>query len=234
MWQINETLYYAQVITREDRPPVCRVLIGTYRGRAKNPNCHRLKCDHAKYPLIVESKYLKTSPSLARAILMTRIADAINRHASTIDQLWEALAASDRTAAVTFSREKIIRRKELPMTPESTTINSLANLQNLRQLQATRDSLQARLIAAHQRRPGKNPPSVQHITSTDMRHRTTELPTKINMLGSEPEKATPLSEPMSEPPPIDAAESGPIPRTPRKHAVKSTQRAKRKPPIRRK
>jgi hypothetical protein len=230
MWKFGDKLYYAQLKQEEEKPPVARIIEATYYDATTTQHVVRIKAKHTKYPLKVKTAHLGRTPDVARIALMLRISNAVESHHNQIVQLWEALSAFDQNATVVWPAEKIVRRKELPVSLENTTINTLAPFKQNPAMQASRDRVQASLIAAHQRRRGKNPPRVQHVPRDDPRQLDTELALKIVPLLPQPEEPVTTTTPTHQPPPIDPTSTRPIPLATHENDTTPKVRPTRKPP----
>lgn len=152
MTKINEILLYAQVSTPHGKPPTVRVLQGAYRGPGKKKGTIKLKCEHAKYPLIVDEKYVAGSADAARTILIARVEEACDEHSRQISQMWEALGESDRTINIHWPTKTRPETIKAPAISKAAIVNPLTPLKHNVAPETLGNSVQARLIRAHQRR----------------------------------------------------------------------------------
>lgn len=169
MFKINETLLYAQVSTPEGKPAVVRILEGNYRGPAKAANTIRLKSATSRYPLKVHINDISSDPDIANKILTTKVQALIDSHMTAISQLREGLNNSMKEASIFWEPEKPVRVGMRTKSVEQTVIDTLATLKQDIAAEPLRNGVQARLIAAHQRRASQQASRLQVIRNRNKR-----------------------------------------------------------------
>lgn len=99
---IGTEIWYAQVLKANGKPPVARVLRGSFLRQSKTAGHWRIKLPHARFGLDVSPKWCARRAGDAEGLLTQRLSAEQAEHIYQIAQLRHALARHLRTLTIAW------------------------------------------------------------------------------------------------------------------------------------